>query len=451
MRSLLLGLTLAAVALDSAPVAAQRAGGAGWASYYGCWIPGDPSAAAVDSRRALVEGTLTDIAPPEAYAQGPMRCVLPGGANDRVQMLTVQRGRVVDRQEVIADGADHAVDRDGCTGRERATWTGGGARLVVKGDLSCKGGTVGTTSSMLDVVSPTSWVQVSGIRSGKNVEARPQWYRRVAPDSTWPAEVASALANTGTAAQIARVGAIADPDVREIAQLARVVDEAVLRAWLVSRSAAGRRNVPVTGETLVQLADAGVSGSVTDVMVALANPESFDLTDGGVRSAATTSTGYGGGSDGRMRRGGYSWMNDPGCYGPWSPYAWSGYSPMYGGYFPSSAFDGCNMYGYSPYGRGWSLGLAYGYPYGSPYLGYGGGWFWRPVGSITPVVRGPDTHTTLSKGGGYSPAGSGQGQGRTGGSSGSSGTTANSTGSSGAKPAPAPASSSGGRTAVKKP
>ena len=451
MRSILLGLTLAAVTLGNTPLAAQRASGAGWAAYYGCWAPGDPSLAAVESRRVLVEGTLTDIAPPDAYATGPMRCVLPGSANDRVQMLTVRRGRVLDRQEVIADGADHAVDRDGCTGRERATWTGGGARLIVRGELACTGGTAGTTSSMLDVMSPSSWVQVSGIRSGKNVEARPQWYRRVSPDSTWPAEVSSALARSGTAGEIARVGAIADPDIREIAQLASGVDEAVLRAWLVSRAAAGRRNVPVNGETLVQLADAGVSGSVTDVMVALANPETFDLTDGGVRAAATTAgRGYGS-NDPRLHRTGSSWMNDPGCYGPWSPYAWSGYNPWYGGYFPSSAFDGCNMYGYSPYGRGWSMGLAYGYPYGSPYLGYGGGWFWRPVGSITPVVKGPDTHTTLSKGGGYSPAGNGQGQGRTAsGSSGNSGGgTANSTGSSGAKPAPA--SSSGGRTAVKKP
>ena len=447
MRTVLLALTLSSLTLGPAPLHAQRTSGSGWASYYGCWAPGDPSAAASESRSVLLEGTLANVTPPPALASGPIRCVLPGRSDDRVQMLTVDRGAVLDRQDVIADGAEHAVDRDGCTGAERATWTGGGARLLVRGHLSCKGGATGTTSTMLDVMSPSAWLQVSGIRSGKNMEARPQWYRRMAPDSTWPAEVRLALAHTGTSGEIARVGAVSDPDVREIAQLAANADEAVVRAWLVSRSAAGRRGVPVNGETLKQLADAGVSGEVTDVMVALANPESFDLTDGGVRAASTGA----GGSDPRMRRSGYSWMNDPGCYGPWSPYAWSGYNSWYGGYFPSAAFDGCNMYGYSPYGRGWSMGLAYGYPYGSPYLGYGGGWFWRPVGSITPVVKGPDTHTTLSKGGGYSPAGNGQGQGRTAsGSSGNSGGgTANSTGSSGAKPAPA--SSSGGRTAVKKP
>ncbi len=447
MRTLLISMMMAALALGAMPAGAQQPTGQ-WAAYYGCWVPGDPSVAFSETHTVSINGALTNVIVPGVTTSGPMRCVLPGRSDERVQMLTVQRGDVIDRQEVIADGADHPVDRDGCTGTERAMWTGGGARLVVRGQLGCTGGSTGTTSSVLDVMSPSSWVQVSGIRSGKNVEARPQWYRRVAPDSGWPAEVRNALAHTGTAGEIARVAATADPDVREIASLARNVDEAVVRAWLVSRSAAGRRTVPVTGETLMQLGDAGVSGAVTDVLVALANPETFDLTDGGVRAAATAHTV--GANDGRMRRNGYSWVNDPMCYGPWSAYNWSFYNPMYGGYFPSMGMGGCDMYGYSPYGRGWSLGLAYGYPYGSPYLGYGGGWFWRPVGSISPVVRGPDTHSTLSKGGGYAPKGSGQDAGRT--ASGqttttSGGGTASSTGKSGGTST----TSGGSRTAVKKP
>lgn len=430
MRAIVASLVIAgSLAASAMPAHAQR--GSGWAAYLGCWAPGEPDR--------------SELAAPTPAV---MRCIVPGSADDRVLMLTVQKGNVLDRQEVVADGAERAVDRDGCRGTERATWTGGGARLLVRGELACAAGASGSTTAILDVVSGSAWLQVAGIRSGNNVDARPQWYRRVQPDSTWPASVIVALTNTGKATQIARVAAVSDPDLSEIERLATTADEAVVRAWLVSREAAGRRPIPIDGKALVRLARAGVGGVVTDVLVALANPDAFELSDGGARPTTAGATNFAS-DDRRHRRMGYSWMNDPMCDGPWNASSWMFYNPMYGGFFPSTGYDSCNAYGYAPYGRGWSLGLAYGYPFGSPYLGYGGGWFWRPVGSISPVPRATDTRATLSKNGGYAPRGGGQDQGRT--ASGTSGNTGGSTANStGAASAPAPASG-GGRTAVKKP
>ncbi len=446
---------VAAVVAASHAHAQERFAGAGWAAYYGCWAPGDPASVVIDAPAVSVQGALVSPAPmASASSAATLRCVLPGSTDDRVTMLTVLNGAVIDRQEVVADGSDHAVDRAGCVGSERATWTGGGARLVITGELRCSGGAAAVTTTLLDVTSPSSWVQISSIRSGRNVEARPQWYRRVAPDTSWTG-VQSALANTDKAGEIARVAALSDPDAREVVRLATTADDALVRAWLVSRAAAGRRTLPVTGAVLLGLADAGVSGTITDVLVALAHPDEFDLVDGDVRAAAAPVAG-GGTNGGRMRRSGYSWLNDPICGAGAGAFAWGIYDPMFGGFYPGPAFGNCGAYGFNSLGGGWGSGLAYGYPYGSPFLGYGGGfggggWFWRPVGNITPFPR-VDTRATLTRGGGYSPAGGSAGSGRT--ASGTSGgSTANATGrSGGSTSAPAPASgSSGGRTAVRKP
>ena len=317
MRAIVASLVIAgSLAASAMPAHAQRV--SGWAAYLGCWAPGEPDR--------------SELAAPTPAV---MRCIVPGSADDRVLMLTVQRGNVLDRQEVVADGAERAVDRDGCRGTERATWTGGGARLLVRGELACAAGASGSTTAILDVVSGSAWLQVAGIRSGNNVDARPQWYRRVQPDSTWPASVITALTNTGKATQIARVAAVSDPDLSEIERLATTADEAVVRAWLVSREAAGRRPIPIDGKALVRLARAGVGGVVTDVLVALANPDAFELSDGGARPTTAGATNFAS-NDRRHRRMGYSWMNDPMCDGPWNASSWLFYNPMYGGSFPST-------------------------------------------------------------------------------------------------------------------
>lgn len=432
MRRIFLALVVLALA---APAVRAQQGGA-WPAYAGCWAPGDPESGS------------------PAPAGVVARCIVPGPGADRATIYTVHGGSIIDRLELAADGSERAIVRDGCTGTERATWTGGGARLVVKGTMTCTSGPSGVTTTILDMASPSGWLQVSGIRAGGNVEARPQWYRRAATDSTWPAEVRAVANVDGPAASLARVAAATTPSLDEIARIATNADDAIVRAWLVSRHMAGRPTLAVSGQGLLALKRAGVSGAVTDVLVAIANPENFELRAGTPgRTAAVASSDL----PMRPRVAGYSWATDPMCMGPWSPASWLYYSPWMGGYYaPAYAYDGCPGgafgYGYAPFGRGWSLGLAYGYPYGSPYLGYGGGWWGRPVGAISPVVRGPDTRTTLSRTGGYTPRGSGQDAGRTasGGSTGNS-VSSGSSRDNGGGSAAGSSNNSGGRTAVRKP
>ena len=424
--------------LGAVPAGAQRSVDGNWAAYYGCWRPGTPEPGALANDAAASTGSGGSA----GTESSPLRCVVPGRSADRVLMLTVARGAVVDRQEVIADGDAHVVEKDGCRSTETATWTGMGARLLVRGEMRCASGPSGVTSSILDVMTGSSWVQVSGVRAGGNIDARAQWYRQVAADSSWPPEVRTALAGTHTASGLARVSAVADPDAREVTRMANNSDEAVMRGWLVARAAAGRRVLPVSAAMLLAMERDGVSGAVTDVLVALANPQAFVMANGAAEP--TVPTGRGGG-DMRPRRNGNAWYDDQSCYAPWHASSWAFYNPMYGGFFPSGYGDCMGMpFGY---GRQWAYGMSYGYGYpGWGLSGYpGGGYFWRPIGGLAPVPR-----ATLTKGGGYSPAGGG-GSGRVATGSGSStGTTSNATSGKASGGSSTP-SSGGGRTAVKKP
>ena len=443
MRAPVLGL-MAALATSSIIVRAeaQRADGSRWPAYFGCWRPGAPAQTAAGAPNDAPHPSISALN--VGTSGGTLRCVVPGTTSARATFLTIVRGDIVDRQEVIADGAAHAVDRDGCRGTETANWTGGGARLVVRGELSCASGPTGATTAVLDVLSGGSWVQVSGLRAGANLTASAQWYRQEAADSSWPAEVRSALIGTTTSSYLARAAAASDPAEAEVTRVAASVDDAVAGAWLISRAEAGQRALPMDAATLVRMNRAGVRGEVTDVLVALANPSEFEFRNGAAPQPAPRA----GGGDAHNRRVGFAnFYNRGSCYAPWQASAWAFYNPMYGGLFPS-AFDDCAYSPYGGYGQQWALGLNYGYP-GA--YGYGGGWFWRPIGTFTPVQRGPDTHTTLSRSGGYRPSGSSGSDRVAAGRGASTGTTANATGGSSTGSRGTPSGSSGGRTAVKKP
>jgi hypothetical protein len=159
----------------------------------------------------------------------------------------------------------------------------------------------------------------------------------------------------------------------------------------------------VDGKRLEELADAGVPGSVTDMLVALAYPSAFAVPPSPTRAGELASSGVGGGS------------------------ALTGLEPLApvecGDAFSEFGFGGCSPYSYSPYayspyGYGY---LPYGYlpfgylPYGySPYalggigalgLGYYGGWYSSPpVVIIRPGGNAP-AHGQVVNGHGYQAGG----------------------------------------------
>jgi hypothetical protein len=207
-----------------------------------------------------------------------------------------------------------------------------------------------------------------------------------------PAGIVDPVEGRQLAATTARTAAGAPIGGAQIVEAVKRADTAVVQAWIVARGA--RFNVDA--KSLTELADAGVPGSVTDVLIGLSYPDHFALRE--------EPLGYSGDElsliDSAPPRiaSRYAFSQ---CVGGWSP-LW--YSPLGDpcayGYGVGAYGYGYPFYGYSPYGYS---------PYGYPGYGYG---YYPGYVTYAPVVvvRGDNVqHGQAVKGRGYTRGSSGAG------------------------------------------
>lgn len=413
-RSFATGLAAALLLLAaSRPAAAQATStDARWQAWLGCWEAADASGLRV-------------IGSPTA----PTMCAVPANGS-AIELVTVTDGKVLDRTRVDASGARSASSKDGCTGWESATWSASASRVYLRSEYDCPGGLRRTSNGLIALSPRGEWLDVQSVAAGTNTGVRVVRMREATNLSAIPAEVTAQLPVRTFSVGAARIAAGSKLTVGDVVDASASVDSSVVQAWLVERDQGFVLNAAV----LTTLADAGVPGSVTDVMLALSYPKVFALNPG-------TRTGEFRDADqvAPMSRGralavmGYDPMGYP-MFGYDSYYRrcaspyYSSYSWAYSSYLAGCGYNG---YGYNGYG--------YGYGYGS---GYG----WYPgSGPVVIVVKGSDNvpageRPRVVNGRGYSQGGKGSsGSGSTSPGSGSSGSSSSGSSSSGASTAPAPA------------
>lgn len=344
VRSAAAGIALLAGAVTLAPSARAQdvAADNRWSGLLGCWQP--VTATSADSYTAWMEQRARD-------AESPKLCILPTTNANAVEFVTVAGGKVTARDTVDAGNQHRARMRDTCDGWEGASWSPDRRRVYLRSEYTCDGNLARTSSGMLAMSSDGQLMQINEVASRGSKSVRVVRYQSVpAPegitlDST---VVPRADAMRVTAARATMGGALSGADIVDVVNS---VDSLVAEAWLVER---GDRFV-VDAKRLAALADAGVPGRITDLMVALAYPKYFALDQ-----SQRVATALGG--SGRVV---YATLppSDPFGYG-------GGYAGMPAGYGPL---------GYRPY-----VYDAYGFAYGFPRYGYQeyyGGYMYRP-----PVV-----------------------------------------------------------------
>ena len=410
---------LAAVALLFTTASSASAQDSRWTAWVGCWQPIVRTQATTPSN-ALI-------------------CIRPAGTA-AVEIVTVDSAKVIATDTIDASGARTPLSAQGCSGWRRGEWSGDGRRVYLRSELECSGGITRTSIGILAFSGSAEWVDVQHVRAGKSKGTRATRYSLV---GSWladavPRELHAVLLSASGAGNMSRMLAASEIESADVVDATKHVDAPVVETWLVERG----QPFEVGAKELMRLADAGVPGSVTDVMIGLSYPERFAL-------ARKTEP------DDRSRRGGTRGsMNDSYMYSRtcsqvevWDPY-----------WYPQSAYDPC-------YRNAYRYGYGYGYGYGG-YYGYGSYGYYSPVYTgyySSPVIivdrRKADLpHGTMVKGEGYtrgrssgnsatdeisggSRGGSSSSAPRSRGSS-SSGSTSSGSSSSG--------SSSTGRTAVKK-
>jgi hypothetical protein len=326
-----------------------------------------------------------------------------------VDVTTIAGQKVVSAQRIDASLREQPISAKGCTGTQRARWSADGRRVYLTSVATC--GDVRRTMTGILAITPTGdWLDVQGIVAGEGENVRVARYHDAGVPSWLPTEIATALADRNVVTESARIAAGAAVHSTDVVEASGAVSAAVTEAWLLERKQA----FALDARELIHLADAGVPARVTDAMVAVSNPEVFNVAHRDAEAEANDVVGQ------RIR----VYMD------PASPWDW-GYAGRYG-----------YGYGYSPYGYGYS-------PYG--YAG-GYGYYGQPV----IVVGNPQTaaaHGQMVKGRGYRSDPNAAPARATGGSSPSTPTASSSGGSSSssgssASSAPAPAAT---RTAQPKP
>lgn len=407
--------TLVALTLATAPARAQGppapapsaslpAHDSRWTPWLGCWQGAN-----------------------DLVGAGERVCITPVGAAG-VTLATLVGIQRAGEEAITPDGASHAVDNAGCTGTEHAEWSHNGPRVFRRAEVMCGQEAPRTVSALMFLAPGGSWVDVRLVDLSGTKSVRVRRYRRAADQR---------LPDGGRLPAAAPGAAFTTPDVGAGTwQVADVVEASAKVPAEVVQAALSELNAPFTlnAKGLVAMADAGVTGSVIDLMVALTYPRHFVVDRAGGSADPLDAIGvYGSG------------MYDP-FYSPIM------YAPPYMG-----------LYSYMDY----SYWIArYGYPGYGYYSGFdprfpGGGRGWVVVDSGPGSSAQPPEEGRVVNGRGYTRVRTREadpvhmGADRGGATSGTSFTGGSDPGSSGASPqgysGGGSSGSGSGRTAVPRP
>ena len=245
----LLGGVGALAALTWLPTATEaQEARVGWAPFLGCWSSESAGEA---------EGVL---------------CLVASGAD--VEMLTIVDGSVAFREPFAADGLAREIERDGCEGTEAAFFSDDRLRLYTASDIACDGEAPRRSTGIISMTGPAQWLDVRAIETNGVTTAWSRRYRRadgavlVELGLAEPAGLVDPFALRGIA--LARPRSAVD----HVIDASRNVSDEAVKGWLAEME---QEFAGLDAEDLIRLDDAGVSGSVIDVVVAVSFPERFAL------------------------------------------------------------------------------------------------------------------------------------------------------------------------------
>jgi hypothetical protein len=251
MKHVLLSLMLLVLAV---PAHGQTPNDPRWEPWLGCWeLYGqglrDADDSAIEARRDLSGST--DPAPPRV-------CVSPVPPNGAMFVTTVGSQKTLD-QTVIANGVERAVDDGECRGTQSEEWSANGLRLFARAQLTCAGEqTPRRVTGLALLARDGSWLDVQTVEAAGRENVRVRRYRRVADEASSAADFRPRIA--------ASRFRLAD-----IKEASAKISPRALEAALVETNT----SFDLAGRDLIDLDNAGVAGSVVDVLVALSYPDRF--------------------------------------------------------------------------------------------------------------------------------------------------------------------------------
>lgn len=227
--------------LAQAPDAGPR-----WTGWLGCWSVAPADMQAIDR--------------PDGAR---LICVTPTADANVAHVSLRANGKEFFRDTIDASGKPRQVERNGCKGSERATWSSDGRRVFIKSSVLC-GESATDVAAILSLSPAGEWVDVRSIHTGAATDVQVTRYRDVGTPSVVPAEIASLVTQRADDIKRARAAAAAKLESRDITEVWKAAAEPTLvEVWLLESGL----SYAVDSRGLQQLADAGVPAQVTDAVV----------------------------------------------------------------------------------------------------------------------------------------------------------------------------------------
>ena len=237
-----------------------------WEPWLGCWTLATENLRNADSQdnpaqRSTRPSTVRDGAPRVCVSR------VPEGSRFET---TVGTQSAID-QTIRADAVSRPVNDDECAGTQRAEWSRSGLRLFSSAEIRCKGDEGLRRVSGISLIAPNGdWLDIQTVAIGPRETILVKRYYRAddSPRSARPTVVSSRLT------------------LDEVKEAAGKVSSAALEAALVETNA----GFDLSKKAVTDLASAGVSGRVIDLLVALSYPEKFTIQPVGQAGGAPVAT-----------------------------------------------------------------------------------------------------------------------------------------------------------------
>ena len=313
-----------------------------WLPWVGCW-------------RLWEEQVERAAGRADEFPERTMVCVSPTADNVGVLLSASATGQTLAQRTLIADGTQRDVTDGDCQGWEQRAWSSDGHRLFTRAELRCEAPTLRRTSGVSFFSTNSNWIDIQLVKVGDREHLEIRRYTPIdeterlllleRQDDPITATERQELLNSAQASQVnprtireLRQVSTASLNLSNVREALLLADTQVVEAMLTETEP----RLDLNAQTLIELDNAGIDGSVIDLLVALAYPERF------VVERRSSDGGYGG-----FRRFGSYSSYDPIWYHGLYPYyvtplgygGWlSGYSPYfypdYGNPFISIRDDG---------------------------------------------------------------------------------------------------------------
>jgi hypothetical protein len=224
-----------------------------WTPYLGCW-------------RLHQESVRASGVP---VSDVMMVCVAPATSSSGVTLTTYAAGRPMLTQTIVADGQSHPVNEADCQGTQTNEWSRDGERLFARVDVSCNGRPRRNISGVTVMTNGPTWVDVQATDIDGDSQVRIRRYQRANERPAGEAELPADIFARAVADSQAVSGATMN--LEDVIEASKKVSSPALEAALDETGARFNLN----GRALKQLANAGVSANVIDLMIAQSFPNHF--------------------------------------------------------------------------------------------------------------------------------------------------------------------------------